>query len=89
MSKPPLSPNPMLQCFHHDTIHFLQNFFRGLKLPSLLEDCEPLPCKPMEAPSAAYIACESRGFPCRVENACGAAGEVGKNPNVGDWVAPA
>jgi hypothetical protein len=38
----------------------------------------------MAEPSAEYMACESRGFPCIVENACGAEGEVGKKPNVGD-----
>jgi len=70
-------------------VYFLQSFFRGLRLPPPLWDCEPLDCKPMEEPSAAYIACESRGFPCRVENAWGAAGAAGKNPNVGDWGAAA
>lgn len=39
----------------------------------------------MDEPSAAYMACESRGFACRDENAWGAAGAVGKSPNVGDW----
>ena len=31
------------------------------------------------------MACVSRGFPWREENACGAEGAVGKNPYVGDW----
>lgn len=39
----------------------------------------------MEEPSAAYMVCESRGFACRDENAWGAEGAVGKNPNEGDW----
>lgn len=38
----------------------------------------------MDEPSAEYMECESRGFPCIAENACGAAGEVGKKPNAGD-----
>lgn len=48
-------------------------------------NCDPLDCRPMDEPSAAYMACESRGFACRDENAWGAAGAVGKSPNVGDW----
>lgn len=67
------------------TAYFLQKPFNGLRLRPPLGDCEPPDGKLMEEPSAAYIACESRGFPWRVANAWGAAGAAGKSPNVGDW----